>query len=65
MLGLFVLVEIITLNISPITFFFQKCSFCKVKGGSIGCGNSWCKKSYHYGCGKDNGAMFTYHGNYR
>lgn len=36
-----------------------KCSKCGQKGGSIGCGMPKCKRSYHYRCGKEAGALFS------
>jgi len=36
-----------------------KCSKCGQLGGSIGCGMPKCKRSYHYRCAKEAGALFS------
>ena len=45
--------------------FFQKCTFCKVKGATIGCVVGACRKVFHFGCGQANDTLHQYFGNFR
>jgi hypothetical protein len=36
-----------------------KCTFCKEKGGGLGCFIRDCHKSYHYLCAKDTNCLFV------
>ena len=36
-----------------------KCSFCKEKGGGLGCFIKDCHKSYHYLCAKESNCLFV------
>lgn len=37
-----------------------RCSFCKKLGASIGCCKGGCRETFHYKCGKENGALFQF-----
>ncbi|XP_067939406.1 PHD finger protein 7-like isoform X2 [Watersipora subatra] len=43
----------------------KKCCYCKKNNASIGCSKQRCRRSYHYGCGKDRGSMYLYYDDFR
>ncbi|XP_030379088.1 uncharacterized protein LOC115627528 [Scaptodrosophila lebanonensis] len=44
---------------------FLQCTFCSKFGANIGCCKKSCHKTFHTGCGYDNGVLYQFYGTYR
>ncbi|KAK2182261.1 hypothetical protein NP493_359g06032 [Ridgeia piscesae] len=42
-----------------------RCTYCKKTGATVGCVKSNCRRAFHFGCGRDNGALSQFFGNFR
>lgn len=52
-------------DVTVVCGLFQRCTFCKQKGATIGCVVGACRKVFHFGCGKAGGTLHQYYDSYR